>query len=192
MASFKINPITGELNISGGSAGADKLEGTATNSVVTNAADMVDDNRNQQDFGVMQVKNSSNEGLFQVRDETIAIGQKIQRREEGYQIDLEVGRNWLFGSATSVRDAVVKCTMPAGQTVGMFTGQNIGVVSTIFFGDHPTFFEPFTVTVAGTGIVGYANGITLSNKGDCITLRQVGLSEYVVESTNFDITSQRA
>lgn len=191
MANFKINPVTGQLDLAGGGGSVDTIEGN-NGKATTSSTEMVSDTTNMGTTGALQVLDSSDEPLFEVNADTVAYSKNIEKKEEPYFVNQEIGRNWLFASATNVRQALVKCTMPVGQTVSMFGGGNRGVVTTIFFGDHPSFSSPFTVVVPGTGITGYANGILMSNKGDSITLRQVGASEYVVVSANFDITSQRA
>ena len=195
MGKFKFNPFTGDLDrtlstkeveIIVAANAPTKIVG-AQGSVVTENADM-DDTGIMNTAGIVQIKDSSGEGRVQIAGNTLLMGPLMHRVQESYMVVLEVGRNWLFAGATNVRERIIKCTLPAGQIVSLFSGNNIGNITTIFFGDHVNFFEPFTVTCPGVGIIGHPTGVVFGKKGDSATFRQTASSEYVIESSNFDTT----
>lgn len=170
----------------------DKLEGgNGSARVVTANADM-DGTDNQNTSGYFQVQDTNGDGQLQLGGDTMTLGTGIERLSEGYGITLDVGRNWLFNSVTNLSQRLVKVTMQdsdATKTVELFTGQNIGFVTTIYFGEHINHQAAFTVTCPGTGIVGHPSGIVMDTPGQAIELRQTGLSEWTVVGSNFDLFS---
>ncbi len=167
-----------------------------TGKITVESSNMISGNGNMVAGGEMQVQNAAGtEAYLQIQNGSLITSSALTKKQEGYAITQTIGSNWLFNSATNVQEAVVKVTMMASdptKTVSLSTGSNRGYVVQIYFGDNVNHFSPFTITVVGTGIVGYANGILMSSKGDSVTLRQTGTSEYVVECANFDITPQKA
>lgn len=170
-------------------ADTDKLVG-GNGSVVTSNADM-DGTSNQNTSGYFQVQDTNGEGQLQMGGDSLTLGPGIERLAEGYGLVLDVGRNWLFNSVTNLSQRFVKVTMQDSdptKTVDLFTGQNIGFVTTIYFGEHPNHQAAFTVDSPGS-IVGHPSGIVMDTPGQAIRLRQTGTSEWAVEASTFDLFS---